>query len=94
VIELISANSVDANEEMIAVIKAKFPKLTFKGPPAARYLSQTREGLLMSTPNHIPGPANKKIKGRELTEWNIAPNAGFIAIQLYLSLSFPEVRST
>jgi hypothetical protein len=54
VIETISANSVATNDEMIAAVKAEFPKSAFDDKHAAWYRSQARKGLLTGSPIAIP----------------------------------------
>ena len=54
VIEAITANNVITNEELIAAVKAQFPKSAFKDTHAAWYRSQARKGLLTGTPIEIP----------------------------------------
>jgi hypothetical protein len=54
VIEAITANKVITNEELIAAVKAQFPKSAFKDSHAAWYRSQARKGLLTGTPIDIP----------------------------------------
>ena len=62
VVETIAANSVATNEEMIAAVKAEFPKSAFKDSHAAWYRSQARKGLLTGTPIVIPTQAKKQSK--------------------------------
>ena len=54
VIETIAANSIATNAEMIAAVKAEFPKSAFKNTHAAWYRTQARKGLLTGTPIEIP----------------------------------------
>ena len=54
VIEAIAANSIVTNDEMIAAVKAEFPKSAFKDTHAAWYRSQARKGMLTGTPIVIP----------------------------------------
>lgn len=54
VTEAITANNVITNEELIAAVKAQFPKSAFKDSHAAWYRSQARKGLLTGTPIDIP----------------------------------------
>jgi len=54
VIDLITANSEISNEEMMAAVKAQFPKSAFDSRHAAWYRSQARKGLLTGTPIAIP----------------------------------------
>ena len=60
VIETITANSAATNEEMIAAVKAEFPKSAFKDSHAAWYRSQARKGLLTGTPIVIPAMPRKQ----------------------------------
>ena len=62
VVETIAANSVATNEEMIAAVKAEFPKSAFKDSHAAWYRSQARKGLLTGTPIAIPTQTRKQSK--------------------------------
>ena len=62
VIETIAANSIVTNDEMIAAVKAEFPKSAFKDSHAAWYRSQARKGLLTGTPIEIPTQARKQSK--------------------------------
>jgi hypothetical protein len=62
VIEIISANNAVTNEEMIAAVKAEFPKSAFKDSHAAWYRSQARKGLLTGTPITIPAQTKKQSK--------------------------------
>jgi hypothetical protein len=62
VIETITSNSAVTNEEMIAAVKAKFPKSAFKDSHAAWYRSQARKGLLTGTPILIPARPRKQSK--------------------------------
>jgi hypothetical protein len=62
VIEAIGANNAVTNEEMIAAVKAEFPKSAFKDTHAAWYRSQARKGLLTGTPIAIPAHARKQSK--------------------------------
>ncbi len=54
VIETFTANSSVTNEDMIAAVKAEFPKSAFKDTHAAWYRTQARKGLLTGTPIVIP----------------------------------------
>ena len=54
VIDAITANNVITNDELIATVKAQFPKSAFKDSHAAWYRSQARKGLLTGTPIEIP----------------------------------------
>jgi len=60
VIEAITANNVITNEELIATVKAQFPKSAFKDSHAAWYRSQARKGLLTGTPIEIPAQRQPK----------------------------------
>jgi hypothetical protein len=60
VIEVISTNSAITNDEMIAAVKAQFPKSAFKDSHAAWYRSQARKGLLTGTPIVIPPQKQSK----------------------------------
>ncbi len=60
VIEAITANSVITNEELIATVKAQFPKSAFKDSHAAWYRSQARKGLLTGAPIEIPAQRQPK----------------------------------
>ncbi len=60
VIEAIAANNVITNEELIAAVKAQFPKSAFKDTHAAWYRSQARKGLLTGTPIDIPAQRQPK----------------------------------
>jgi hypothetical protein len=52
--EAIIENNIITNEELIAAVKAQFPKSAFKDTHAAWYRSQARKGLLTGTPIVIP----------------------------------------
>ena len=60
VIETLAANCSATNEEMIAAVKAEFPKSAFKDTHAAWYRSQARKGLLTGTPIVIPAMSRKQ----------------------------------
>ena len=60
VIETFAANSVATNAEMIAAVKAEFPKSAFDERHAAWYRSQARNGLLTGTSITIPVLGRKK----------------------------------
>lgn len=62
VIETIGANTVATNAEMIAAVKAEFPKSAFDERHAAWYRSQARKGLLTGTPIVIPSMGRKQTK--------------------------------
>ena len=65
VIETIGANSVATNDEMIAAVKAEFPKSAFNDKHAAWYRSQARRGLLTGSPVVIPAMARKQSEAAE-----------------------------
>ncbi len=54
VIEAITKNPTVTNAEMIAAVKAEFPKSAFKDTHAAWYRTQARKGLLTGAPIEIP----------------------------------------
>ena len=54
VIETLAANKIATNDEMIAAVKAEFPKSAFDETHAAWYRSQARKGSLTGTPIVIP----------------------------------------
>jgi hypothetical protein len=60
VIEVITANNVITNDELIAAVKAQFPKSAFKDSHAAWYRSQARKGLLTGAPIVIPAQRQSK----------------------------------
>jgi hypothetical protein len=60
VIEAMTANNVITNEELIAAVKAQFPKSAFKDSHAAWYRSQARKGSLTGTPIDIPAQRQPK----------------------------------
>ena len=60
VIEAITANNAITNDELIAAVKAQFPKSAFKDSHAAWYRSQARKGLLTGTPIQIPAQRQSK----------------------------------
>ena len=60
VIETFAANIAVTNAEMIAAVKAEFPKSAFKDTHAAWYRSQARKGLLTGTPIVIPAVSRKQ----------------------------------
>jgi hypothetical protein len=62
VIEAITGNNVITNDELIAAVKAEFPKSAFKDTHAAWYRSQARKGLLTGTPIEIPAQTKKQSK--------------------------------
>lgn len=59
IIETIKSNNAATNEEMIAAVKAEFPKSAFNDNHASWYRSQARKGLLTGAPIAIP-PAGRK----------------------------------
>ena len=59
IIETINGNNAATNEEMIAAVKAEFPKSAFNDNHASWYRSQARKGLLTGAPIAIP-PAGRK----------------------------------
>ena len=62
VIETIAANNAATNGDMIAAVKAEFPKSAFDEKHAAWYRSQARKGLLTGTPIVIPAMGRKQSK--------------------------------
>jgi hypothetical protein len=62
VIETMAANSVATNAEMIAAVKAEFPKSAFDERHAAWYRSQARKGSLTGTPIAVPAMGRKQSK--------------------------------
>jgi hypothetical protein len=60
VIEAMMVNNVITNEELIAAVKAQFPKSAFKDTHAAWYRSQARKGLLTGMPIDIPAQRQPK----------------------------------
>lgn len=54
VIESFASNSSVTNEDMIAAVKAEFPKSAFKDTHAAWYRTQARKGALTGAPIVIP----------------------------------------
>jgi len=62
VIETIAANNIATNAEMIAAVKAVFPKSAFKDTHAAWYRSQARKGSLTGAPITIPAMGRKQPK--------------------------------
>jgi len=61
VIKAITANTMITNEDMIAFVKAHFPKSAFKNTHAAWYRSQARKGLLTGKPIEIPPQTKKQL---------------------------------
>ncbi len=62
IIETIATNSAATNAEMIAAVKAEFPKSAFDERHAAWYRSQARKGLLTGTPIVIAALGRKQSK--------------------------------
>jgi hypothetical protein len=62
VIKTFAANCSATNGEIIAAVKAEFPKSAFKDTHAAWYRSQARKGLLTGTPIAIPSMSRKQPK--------------------------------
>lgn len=60
VAEAIMANKTITNDELIAAVKARFPKSAFKDSHAAWYRSQARKGLLAGSPIDIPAHRQSK----------------------------------
>jgi hypothetical protein len=60
IIETFAANSAATNADMIAAVKAEFPKSVFKDSHAAWYRSQARKGLLTGSPIEIPAQRQPK----------------------------------
>jgi hypothetical protein len=65
IIETIAANSAATNDDMIAAVKAEFPKSAFDGRHAAWYRSQARKGLLTGAPITIATMGRKQSKTAE-----------------------------
>jgi hypothetical protein len=65
VIEAFAANATVTNAEMIAAVKAEFPKSSFNEKHAAWYRSLARKGLLTGTPIVIPAQARKQPKAAD-----------------------------
>ncbi len=65
IIEAITKNSAATNDEMIAAVKAEFPKSAFDGRHAAWYRSQARKGLLTGEPITIASMGRKQPKAAE-----------------------------
>jgi hypothetical protein len=65
VVDSITVNSLISNDEMIAAVKAQFPKSAFDAKHAAWYRSQARKGLLTGTPISIPPQTAKKQQSAE-----------------------------
>ncbi len=62
IIETITANNAATNADMIAAVKAEFPKSAFDERHAAWYRSQARKGLLTGAPIAIPPAGKKQLK--------------------------------
>jgi hypothetical protein len=60
VTEAIKANKIITNDELIAAVRAQFPKSAFKDSHAAWYRSQARKGLLTGAPIEIPAQRQPK----------------------------------
>jgi hypothetical protein len=60
VIEAISGKIDITNDEMIAAVKAEFPKSAFNNKHAAWYRTQARKGLLTGSQIEIPAQARKQ----------------------------------
>jgi len=60
VVDSITANSRISNDEMIAAVKAQFPKSAFDAKHASWYRSQARKGLLTGTPISIPSQTARR----------------------------------
>ncbi len=65
VIETFAKNSAATNDEMIAAVKAEFPKSAFNDNHASWYRSQARKGLLTGTSIAIPPAGRKQSKTAE-----------------------------
>ncbi len=65
IIETIAKNNAATNDEMIAAVKAEFPKSAFDGRHAAWYRSQARKGLLTGAPIAVPAVGRKQPKSSE-----------------------------
>jgi len=65
IIETITANNAATNAEMIAAVKAEFPKSAFDERHAAWYRSQARKGSLTGAPIAIPAIGRKQTKASE-----------------------------
>jgi hypothetical protein len=65
IIETIGVNNAATNDEMIAAVKAEFPKSAFDGRHAAWYRSQARKGLLTGAAVTIPAMGRKQSKTAE-----------------------------
>jgi hypothetical protein len=59
VIETITANNAVTTAEMIAAVKAEFPKSAFKESHASWYRSQARRGSLTGSPIEVPAKSKK-----------------------------------
>ena len=71
VIETIAANTVATNAEMIAAVKAEFPKSAFDKRHAAWYRSQGAQGTVDGKVHRDPGRGAEAIQSRQLTERSI-----------------------
>jgi hypothetical protein len=65
IIETMAANNAATNTEMIAAVKAEFPKSAFDGRHAAWYRSQARKGLLTGAFIPIAPMGRKRSKSAE-----------------------------
>ncbi len=65
IIETINATNAATNEEMIAAVKAEFPKSAFNDNHASWYRSQARKGLLTGAPIAIPPVGRQQSKTAE-----------------------------
>jgi len=65
IIETIAKNNAATNDEMIAAVKAEFPKSAFDERHAAWYRSQARKGLLTGTAITIAPMGRKQPKTAE-----------------------------
>lgn len=65
IVETIAKNNAATNDEMIAAVKAEFPKSAFDGRHAAWYRSQARKGLLTGAPVTIAPMGRKQHKTAE-----------------------------
>jgi hypothetical protein len=93
VIETFTANSAVTNDEMIAAVKAEFPKSAFKETHAARYRSQARKGLLTGTPVAIPAQIRKKaVQNRQLTDDGKIRHAGSDQLPHSKTANIPRSR--
>ncbi len=65
IIETFAKNSAATNDEMIAAVKAEFPKSAFDERHASWYRSQARKGLLTGAPIASPAVGRKQPKASE-----------------------------